>query len=91
MNFEEFENCIFVNNTAYEKYKRLKVLGLKVDDKFVLVNTLNLKLHTLIDSLGSDLYDENELFSDIESTINDLYNYCLDYSDILETYLRQKK
>ena len=51
---------------------------------FVLINTLVFRLLVFVDLLGTDVYDRGEIVYNIEITIEELYNYCLEYNNILE-------
>lgn len=73
--------------TEYEHYKKLKKLRLEAADKFAFINLLTFRLLVLLDLTDSDVYDFDSLLGNVRLTVEDLYNYCLDYSDMLENYL----
>lgn len=76
-----------MNATEYEHYKKLKKLRLEATDKFAFINLLTFRLLVLLDLTDSDIYDFDSLLGNVRLTVEDLYNYCLDYRDILENYL----
>ncbi|MCI9145082.1 MAG: hypothetical protein HFJ97_01820 [Eubacterium sp.] len=49
-----------------------------------MINTLVFRLLVFVDLLGTDVYDRGEIVYNIEITIEELYNYCLEYNNILE-------
>ena len=77
-----------MNDTEYEQYRKLKKLRLEAADKFAFINLLTFRLLVLLDSTDSHIYDFDSLLGNIRLTAEDLYNYCLDYRDMLENYLR---
>lgn len=82
----ECNNRVLIEKEAYEK---LKLLRLEASEKIDFVRMLTLRLFIYIDLLDNDLYDYNELLTDLRMTVTDLYNYSRDYSDVLNDY--QKK
>ena len=82
----ECHNRVLIEKEAYEK---LKLLRLEASEKIDFVRMLTLRLFIYIDLLDNDLYDYNELLTDLRMTVTDLYNYSRDYSDVLNDY--QKK
>lgn len=76
-----------MNATEYEHYKKLKKLRLEATDKFAFINLLTFRLLVLLDLTDSDIYDFDSLLGNVRLTVEDLYNYCLDYRDMLENYL----
>ncbi|MDE6864339.1 MAG: hypothetical protein K2J41_08165 [Eubacterium sp.] len=69
--------AILISKSQYKKLKNFKI---NASDKFGLINTLVFRLLVFVDLLGTDVYDRGE----IEITIEELYNYCLEYNNILE-------
>lgn len=78
-----------MNATEYEQYRKLKKLRLEAADKFAFINLLTFRLLVLLDLTDSDIYDFDSLLGNVRLTVEDLYNYCLDYSDMLENYVRR--
>lgn len=78
-----------MNHIEYEQYRKLKKLRLEAIDKFAFINLLTHRLIVLLDSTDSDVYDFENLLGDIRLTVEDLNNYCLDYRDMLQNYLRK--
>ncbi len=78
-----------IDKEEYEKYKKLKKFRLEASDKIDFVRMLSLRLFIFIDLLDNDLYDYNELLTEIRMTVADLYNYSLDCSNMLNDYLKQ--
>ena len=74
-----------IDKEEYEKYKKLKKFILEASDKIDFVRMLFI----FIDLLDNDLYDYNELLTEIRMTVTDLYNYSLDCSNMLNDYLKQ--
>ncbi len=79
----ECNNRVLIEKEAYEK---LKLLRLEASEKIDFVRMLTLRLFIYIDLLDNDLYDYNELLTDLRMTVTDLYNYSRDYSDVLNDY-----
>lgn len=73
--------AILISKSQYKKLKNLKI---NAYDKFGLINTLVFRLLVFVDLLGTDVYDRGEIVYNIEITIEELYNYCLEYNNILE-------
>lgn len=73
---------ILINKLQYKKLQNFKI---KACDKFGLINTLVYRLLVLVDLLGTDVYVRKEIVYNIEITIEELYNYCLEYNNILES------
>ena len=73
--------AILISKSQYKKLKNLKI---NASDKFGLINTLVFGLLVFVDLLGTDVYDRGEIVYNIEITIEELYNYCLEYNNILE-------
>lgn len=73
--------AILISKSQYKKLKNLKI---NTSDKFGLINTLVFRLLVFVDLLGTDVYDRGEIVYNIEITIEELYNYCLEYNNILE-------
>lgn len=85
----ECNKCMLIDKEAYEKYKKLKRFRLEASERFDYVRILTLRLFILIDLLDNDLYDYNELLTDLRMTVTDLYNYSRDYSDVINDYLKK--
>ncbi len=75
-----------IDKEAYEKYQKLRKLRLEAAENIDFVRMLTLRLFIYIDLLDNDLYDYNELLTDLRMTVTDLYNYSLDYSNMLKDY-----
>ncbi len=73
--------AILISKSQYKKLKNLKI---NASNKFGLINTLVFRLLVFVDLLGTDVYDRGEIVYNIEITIEELYNYCLEYNNILE-------
>ena len=69
-----------------EDYKRLKRHRLEAADKFSYINILAQRLLVLVDSMDSDIYDYENLLTDIRLTAEELNNYCRDYSDMINGF-----
>lgn len=73
--------AILISKSQYKKLKNFKI---KASDKFELIITLVFRLLVLVDLLGTDVYDRKKIVYNIEITIEELYNYCLEYNNMLE-------
>lgn len=82
----ECNDCVLVDEEAYEKLKQFR---LEASEKIDFVRMLTLRLFIYIDLLDNDLYDYNELLTDLRMTVTDLYNYSRDYSDVVNNYLKK--
>lgn len=69
-----------------EKYIKLKKLRLEAVDNFEFIHLLILRLRVLVNSADSVEYDFEDLFSNIMLTVDDLYNYCMEYEKMLQKY-----
>lgn len=45
----------------------------------------------LVDSTDSDLYDFENLLTDIRLTVDELNNYCAEYSEMLEKFVESQR
>lgn len=69
-----------------EEYCRLKKLRLEATDNFEYINLLTLRLLIFVNSTDSNIYDFEDVLSNIRLTVDDLYKYCLDYREMLRKY-----
>lgn len=69
-----------------EDYKRLKRQRLEAADKFSYINILAQRLLVLVDSTDSDIYDYENLLTDIRLTAEELNNYCREYGDMINGF-----
>lgn len=69
-----------------EDYKRLKRHRLEAADKFSHINMLAQRLLVLVDSTDSDIYDYENLLTDIRLTAEELNNYCREYGDMINGF-----
>ena len=69
-----------------EDYKRLKRHRLEAADKFSYINILAQRLLVLVDSTDSDIYDYENLLTDIRLTAEELNNYCREYGDMINGF-----
>lgn len=69
-----------------EDYKRLKRHRLEAADKFSHINILAQRLLVLVDSTDSDIYDYENLLTDIRLTAEELKTYCREYGEMLENF-----
>ncbi len=82
----ECNKHMLIDKEDYEKYKELKQFRLESSERIDFVRMLTLRLFIYIDLLDNDLYDYNELLTELRMTVTDLYNYSLDYSNMLNNY-----
>lgn len=66
------------------EYKKLKKLRLEAADKFSFINLLSQRLLVLVDSTDSDIYDFEDLLSNIRLTVEELHNYCTIYVEMFQ-------
>lgn len=69
-----------------EEYCRLKKLRLEATDNFEYINLLTLRLLIFVNSTDSNIYDFEDVLSNIRLTVDDLYKYCLEYREMLRKY-----
>lgn len=69
-----------------EEYCRLKKLRLEATDNFEYISLLTLRLLIFVNSTDSNIYDFEDVLSNIRLTVDDLYKYCLDYREMLRKY-----
>ena len=82
----ECNKHMLIDKEDYEKYKELKQFRLESSERIDFVRMLTLRLFIYIDLLDNDLYDYNELLTELRMTVTDLYNYSLDYSNMFNNY-----
>lgn len=73
------------------KYKTLKKQRFEAVDKFLYISLLSQRLIVLVDSTDSDLYDFENLLTDIRLTVEELNNYCAEYSEMLEKFVESQR
>lgn len=66
-----------------EEYKRLKKLRLDASEKFSHINLLAQRLLVLVDS---DIYDYENLLTDIRLTAEELNNHCREYDEMINNF-----
>lgn len=71
---------------SIEEYSRLKKLRLEATDNFEYINLLTLRLLIFVNSTDSDIYNFEDVLSNIRLTVDDLYKYCLEYREMLRKY-----
>lgn len=69
-----------------EEYKRLKKLRLDASEKFSHINLLAQRLLVLVDSTDSDIYDYENLLTDIRLTAEELNNHCREYDEMINNF-----
>lgn len=72
------------NEDVEKEYKKLKKLRLEAADKFSFINLLSQRLLVLVDSTDSDIYDFEDLLSNIRLTVEELHNYCTIYGEMFQ-------
>lgn len=72
------------NEDIEKEYKKLKKLRLEAADKFSFINLLSQRLLVLVDSTDSDIYDFEDLLSNIRLTVEELHNYCIKYGEMFQ-------
>ena len=73
------------------KYKTLKKQRFEAVDKFSYISLLSQRLIVLVDSTDSDLYDFENLLTDIRLTVEELNNCRVAYSEMLEKFVESQR
>lgn len=73
------------------EYKAFKKQRLEAIDKFSYISLLSQRLLVLTDSTDSDLYDFENLLTDIRLTAEELHKYCIAYSEMLEKFVESQR
>lgn len=87
MNPIELDDCVLIGKPSYEKYRKLKGFHRNACDRFGKINTLVFRLFVFVDLLNTEIYDRKEIEYNIEMTIEELYECCEKYKDMLDTPL----
>lgn len=69
-----------------EEYIKLKKMRRQAVDEFEFIRLLAVRLMVFVNATESELYDLEDLMSNIISTADDLYNFCIDFKLMLQEY-----
>lgn len=86
-NAGRLEECVCITKGQYDEYKKLRKYFCRVEDyyaRFRMLITRLMMLDEFLDLFDSEIYSREDIETNIDVTITELYNYSERYENIIK-------